>query len=500
MTHYDPPLNSTAPSSKNSMSNITSANLANLAKGVELLSNQMQQNMMQGGPFHNIQIQGQMSDVDGNPTQANGPPTPTGALPQPGTPQPPPPQHQNQPPSVNNTFVNANLSIQQLNIQSVNQPGGPGNPSMQVQQMNNEVSMGGPSPGGMPPNSAMTSMSQQQMYNGPSGPMPNDHMANFGPGGNMPPRFPGQNPMFAGGPPPSSGPSPGVPSPNYRQGNANVQIQAKAPNTIQYLPANPPSSQAGPPMSQRKDFTDVLTQFPSPLSHMEGMPPSSKGMMGPGMNGPQDMMGPMGPGPGPMDRMGPGGPMGPGPVGPGPGGPPPMGMQQQGMMMQSRSGQMSSMQFNPGMMHPGQGGPSPIGGMGSPPDMMHSSMQMQSQQMSMQTRGPMPGGPPHGGLQDPSMMPPGPGGPQQFSAQYQFQQQMYTQRGGPPPARGMGPGPMMGGPPRGPGDMAPGPMMGPGGGPPGPNMGPGGMMGPGGNMGMPPNSGPYNMNMMPNMP
>ena len=78
LTHYDPPANSTAPSSKNSMSNITSASLANLAKGVEHLSNQMQQNMMQGGPFHNIQIQGQMSDVDGNPPQGNGPPTPTG--------------------------------------------------------------------------------------------------------------------------------------------------------------------------------------------------------------------------------------------------------------------------------------------------------------------------------------------------------------------------------------------------------------------------------------
>ena len=517
LTHYDPPANSSAPSSKNSMSNITSASLANLAKGVEHLSNQMQQNMMQGGPFHNIQIQGQMSDVDGNTGQGNGPPTPTGGMPQPGTPQPPHSQNQNQPPSVNNTFVNANLSIQQLNIQSVNQPGGPGNPSMQIQQMNSDMSMGGPGPGNMPPNSVMTSMSQQQsqhsmMFNGPSGPMPNDPMSqpkmdpmgNFGPGGGMPSRFPCQSPQFPGGPPPASGPSPGIPSPNYRQGNANVQIQAKAPNTIQYLPANPPSSQAGP-MPPRKEFGDILPQFPSPLSHMDGnMPPTSKGMIGPGpgMNGPQDMMGPMGPG-GPIDRMGPG-PMGPGP---GPSGPP-MSMQQGGMMIQ-RSGQMSSMQYNPGMMHPGQGGPSPLGGMGSPPEMMHSSMQMQSQQMSMQTRGPMPGPPPHGGMpQDPSMMPPGPGG-SQYSANYQqFQQQIYAQRGGGGPhprgpgPGGMGPGPMMGGP-GGPGGMGPGPgpMMGPGGGPPGPNMGPGGMMGPGGNMGgMPPNSGPYNMNMMPNMP
>ena len=222
LTHYDPPASSAAPSSKNSMSNITSASLANLAKGVEHLSNQMQQNMMQGGPFHNIQIQGQMSDVDGNPPQGNGPPTPTGGMPQPGTPQPPHSQNQNQPPSVNNTYVNANLSIQQLNIQSVNQPGGPGNPSMQIQQMSNDMSMGGSGSG--PPAGVITSMSQQQsqhnmMFNGPSGPMPNDPMGpskmdpmgNFGPGGGMPSRFPCQSPQFPGGPPaPSSGPSPGI--------------------------------------------------------------------------------------------------------------------------------------------------------------------------------------------------------------------------------------------------------------------------------------------------
>ena len=43
-------------SSQGNLSNITSSSLANLAKGVENLSNKMQQNMMQGGPFHNIQV------------------------------------------------------------------------------------------------------------------------------------------------------------------------------------------------------------------------------------------------------------------------------------------------------------------------------------------------------------------------------------------------------------------------------------------------------------
>ena len=60
LSHYPPP-GSGPPGKKDSLSlsssNITSASLANLAKGVEHLSNQMQQNMMQGGPFHNIQVQ-----------------------------------------------------------------------------------------------------------------------------------------------------------------------------------------------------------------------------------------------------------------------------------------------------------------------------------------------------------------------------------------------------------------------------------------------------------
>ncbi|CAD5116942.1 DgyrCDS5781 [Dimorphilus gyrociliatus] len=40
--------------------------------------------------------------------------------------------------------------------------------------------------------------------------------------------------------------SPNVLSPGVRHSNANVHVQAKAPNTIQYLPANPPSSQPMP--------------------------------------------------------------------------------------------------------------------------------------------------------------------------------------------------------------------------------------------------------------
>ncbi|XP_064600516.1 trithorax group protein osa-like isoform X2 [Liolophura sinensis] len=246
LSHYDPPPvgSPNTPTSKTAMSNITSASLANLAKGVEHLSNQMQQNMMQGGPFHSIQIQGQMS----NPGQGNGhPPSSTS----PTSSSMPPNSGQ---PSVNNTYVNATMSIQQLNIQSVNAPSNY-NPSMQVQQMNNDPSapphVGMPiGASGVPPSSgsaggpgmsSVVSMSQSQSSvqslshanaTKPQFPSPPVSQIPTGPSGPMVPVSGAKmnsSPSFA--------PASGV-------GNANIQIQPKAPNTIQYLPANPPATQA----------------------------------------------------------------------------------------------------------------------------------------------------------------------------------------------------------------------------------------------------------------
>lgn len=51
-----------------SMTNITSATLADLAKGVETLSSQMEQSMMEGGPFRSLQVQG---DTAGNGSSSN---------------------------------------------------------------------------------------------------------------------------------------------------------------------------------------------------------------------------------------------------------------------------------------------------------------------------------------------------------------------------------------------------------------------------------------------
>ena len=539
LTHYDNNAAVSAANNKASLNNITSASLANLAKGVEHLSHQMQQDMMQGGPFHNIQIQGQMSEIENGPGPSPGGP----GSQQPATPgqqqMPPDPssggqgQSQGQPPSVNNTYVNANLSIQQLNIQSINQSGnGPNvaNPAMQTQQMNNENMTGmppqqGPGPvptsGPMTPQSPYSSVDPMAQKMGPSLGQPQRPMNS-----NMQP----QGPMSAGhmnGPPQSQSPNAAsIGSPGYRPSstpvcNANVQIQAKAPNTIQYLPANPPSSVPGPMGPQRPEMPPemMMARFPSP--HMD---PKMGGKMPFSPQGDPMMermsMPPHGPGSVPMQHMsrpgmppvgpggmpgGPGGmPGGPGgmPGGPGgmPGGPGGMSMQQQQFMMQSNGpgprmqGQMSSMQFgrpSPGPMPGGMmSGP---GGMGGPPSgpnsmgMMASDAMMQGQQMQGQSMmqmqgmgGPGPQGGPPSMRGDPNGMM---GGPPGFNPQYQqqFQQGMFPQGG---PGGGMHPGmprPMspgmhammqQGGP------MPSGPM-GPGGAPMGPSSGgpPGGMMG-----------------------
>ena len=505
LSHFDSNPVSAA-NNKAAINNITSASLANLAKGVEHLSHQMQQDMMQGGPFHNIQIQGQMSEIENGAVPSPGGP----GSQQPATPgqqQLPPDSSsgntsQGQPPHVNNTYVNANLSIQQLNIQSINQSGnGPNvaNPTMQTQQMNNE---GMP---GMPPQGPMSSSGPMT----PQSPFSMDPMTqNMAPGMGQPQRLlhsgiQPQGPMSAGqlvnGPSQSPSATP-IGSPGYRPSstpvcNANVQIQAKAPNTIQYLPANPPSSLSGPspigigPQLRPDMHMEMMGgRFPSPHidSKMGGKIPY--GHQGDVMI---DRMGmphvPSGMPLHPVSRPGmPGGPAG--------GMPGNMSMQQQQFMMQPNGprmqGQMISMQFGRPSPGPMPGGMPVPGSMGGPPntlgminDSMMQGQQMQgSNMMQMQGVGGLTG--PHGGapgLRDLNMI----GGHPGFNAQYQpqqFQQQMYQQSGGIHPGmqRPISPGMhhmMHGGVP-----MPPGPM-GPGGAPMGPSSGgpPVGMVGmPGG--------------------
>ena len=531
--------------------NITSTNLVNLAKGVEHLSNQMQQNMMQGGPFHNIQIQGQISnEMESVHPVGGGGGGPTGPMSGPNGGMAGPNQQPGQPtngpcsmdgqgqPSVNNTYVNATMSIGQLNIQSIHPgQGGNGNFSanMQTQQMNND--MMGPGPHNNIPGNPSGMMNSQMMQQDPMSKMPPCSQTGMPPGMQRP--FPGHSPSLT-----STGSdfpiSKSSTSANAPVGNASVQIQAKAPNTIQYLPAHPPTSQGGGTVSAGQQVprkgeipadiggSGIPPRFPSPLPNLDPLPsggPSSRNKFlppGGGMpNSPLDMMnhsmgGGMPPGSGaPPHLGGPGGPPHPGP---------PMGMQQSMMVPGggSMQQQMGGMPYNsPSPMHPGPGGPSPVGPLG--PDVMMQG-QMQAQHMSMQ--GPMgmrgePGVPMmgHPGAGGHSGMISGSAGGQGggYTAQYhQFQQQLYAQgrpRGSGGGSGGMNPAGMGGMPHRmmgpdhmmmggmGPGDMVPGGMG------PGPIMGPGpaGMMGPGPPQGMGGPMGPGGMgNMigpgMPNMP
>lgn len=130
----------TAPDSMNSITNITSASLANLAKGVEQNISEMSQKMSQGGPFGDMQNNANTNALEANPEPATNPPPPSSM----------PGAHPQQP-SVNNTFVNTHMSIGQVNIQNVtaNQSyQGPGGVHM---QQNVDVSMNNFPPGpGMP--------------------------------------------------------------------------------------------------------------------------------------------------------------------------------------------------------------------------------------------------------------------------------------------------------------------------------------------------------------
>lgn len=303
-----------------SMSNITSASLANLAKGVEHLSNQMQQNMMQGGPFHSIQMQGQQGGAPNN--QQNSASVTSGET-----------SSQNQSaPSVNNTFVNATMSIQQVNIQSVNNSHGPGyNPSMSVQQMNMEQqqqmssmnssgvhcmpgagpqSMSSAGPQGMPMSSSMStgpaSSSGIMSHQTPNA-MCHPGMRNTP--SQMGPAHPGSNG------PTNMMPQSGRMSPNFppsSMGNANVQIQAKAPNTIQYLPAHPPANQPGPQATNKRPDIEFMQRFASPMGNIENKVPTSKMQYFPQGNQPGHGMENFGPGMPPGGRCSPfSGPMGP---------------------------------------------------------------------------------------------------------------------------------------------------------------------------------------------
>lgn len=187
-----------------SLNNITSASLANLAKGMEQNISEMSQNMTQGGPYGDVQPGATVDNTTEQPCSV-------------GMPTSMPSTTNQQQPSVNNTFVNAHMSIGQVNIQNVtaNQSyRGPGMPGQMQQHL--DVSMNNFA-GSMPPG----------------------------------PQAPQTDPMYK----PTQPPAPAV------------SIQNKGRNTIQYHPVSQPSiapsRDSAVPPKQTFDFMPA-ERFPSP--------------------------------------------------------------------------------------------------------------------------------------------------------------------------------------------------------------------------------------------
>ena len=240
----------TPPAGSALTSNITSESLANLAKGVSDLSDQMQAKMLQGGPFHTIQVQGNMADVNQVPGTNSGTPqsedkanpdvsvkqekktSPRGQPPASNGGPPPPPQ---QPPIQGQFHPGAPGPLQgQVNPMSMS---GGGQMMMPPGEMMNG---GGPPPQfRMPVDPRSLHPAQQQMYPAQGPPQGFDPMDPRGfpycPPGEQ---FPGQ---FGG---PQQPPQTGRP-------NSGVHVQSKTPNTIQYMPA-PGSIPPPQPTSKRK--------------------------------------------------------------------------------------------------------------------------------------------------------------------------------------------------------------------------------------------------------
>lgn len=218
------PLNSRS----SNMNNITSASLANLAKGVE----QIQQNLVEGGPFKDIQQSGQHGNQavmvpSGTPmsSAAGMLPNAAGSIPS---------SCSGSQPSVNNTFVNAHMSIGQVNIQNVDAN----------QQHSTFDSQGRP-----------TQMQQNV-----------DVTMNIG---GMPGNAPRFNPEDS----------------NYNNANqvpnAAVKVQAKGANTLQYLPVSQQAAIAPPndPIIRKQSTFEHMSRgetFPGALPNMDSKTPTSK--------------------------------------------------------------------------------------------------------------------------------------------------------------------------------------------------------------------------------
>jgi len=193
--------------SSNPMANITSSSLADLARGVENLSAQM--GMCAGGPFRNVQMQDNESDMSNDSPSGGG-----GGTHGVGS----------------NHGIPSMRGGQQQQIDGGVGGGGMGAPPRIMNRTSSAGSMQpstGQHPGDMFGGSSMDDPSLDPRFTafgggGAGGPM--SHLS--GP----------MNQYNAMGP---NGPPGRQPNMNMVTGNAKVQIQAQAPNTIQYMPSNP---------------------------------------------------------------------------------------------------------------------------------------------------------------------------------------------------------------------------------------------------------------------
>lgn len=221
------------------------------------------------------------------------------------------------PQTVNNTYVNATMTIQQMNIQNI-PPYMNANPGMgpMGHQMGNHMGqqMGGGPMGHMPP------ISGGNMSGGPppmgGGPPPNmsQQMGPMGPMGQQMP--PGMGPMGpCGGPPmpggPRGGPPPQMgygnqpPPPRMGQGGGGGGGGSNRNSPYARMPNNP----NGPPRAFGGTNIQVKPNAPNTIQYLPARPPPPHNQGPPGMCSQSGVMGGPGPGPGP----GPGGPGAPGP-------------------------------------------------------------------------------------------------------------------------------------------------------------------------------------------
>lgn len=182
------------------------------------------------------------------------------------------------PQTVNNTYVNATMSIQQLNIQNVTTSAY--NPNIHIPPMN-------PSPGMLSqqinPGSGTQTISSSVTTNhpimhstvSPKSASVNMAMASLHGNSHVQP-FPSQsvagqrtmNPGVASMSPVMMTRAPGAVTPFN---STNIHVKANAPNTIQYLPARPQST-APPPT--RPPSLDFLQRFATPLTNLDNKVPT----------------------------------------------------------------------------------------------------------------------------------------------------------------------------------------------------------------------------------